>query len=397
MLQSCVQRLSHQWPEADIMVIAHEVADLASYCPEAMAIERTSARHFLRFLPHRYEPVWQSMLPYLSGRRINRRQTFEAQPRTAVQAVRAADVVVAAGGGYLTDTFPWHATGVLGILSLAQRLGKPTAMFGQGIGPIRQQALRMQARAVLPKLAVLGLRESRMGRDLARSFGAQPDAMVLTGDDALELLEYGTAQDGHALGVNMRVANYSGVDSQAAAVVGTVVVRAAEVLRVPVVALPVSRHSANADLRAIRSMLPQEHPQAELGLRDLVTPQDLITATASCRAIVTGSYHAAVFSIAQGIPAVCVTKSSYYDAKFAGLSALFPSCCFVVSFDPPEFPGRLRVAIQQAWDVPAPLRAAARHAAQGLREAGRAAYAQFRNAVDGKAVTYSASGEGLIK
>jgi polysaccharide pyruvyl transferase WcaK-like protein len=56
-----------------------------------------------------------------------------------MQAVRAADVVVAAGGDYVTDTFRGHRTGVLGPLSPAQRLGNPTAMFGQGVGPIGQR------------------------------------------------------------------------------------------------------------------------------------------------------------------------------------------------------------------------------------------------------------------
>ena len=113
------------------------------------------------------------------------------RPRTAVQAVLAADLVVASGGGYLTDTWWWHAAGVLSLLSLAQRLGKPTAMFGQGIGPMDQPALRAQARSVLPGLARLGLRESVAGRDLAVALGARPGALAVTGDDALELVPAG--------------------------------------------------------------------------------------------------------------------------------------------------------------------------------------------------------------
>ena len=183
MLQSCVQRLMQQWPAADIMVIARAGSDLPVYCPGTSMVERVSGRRFARLLPGRYRPVWYSVTPYLSGW-LGSGWAPRSQPLTALQAVRAADLVVAAGGGYITDTWRWHATGVLGTLSLAQRLGKPTAMFGQGIGPVRQRMLRVQARAVLPKLRILGLREGGMSRDLALSLGARPEALTITGDDA---------------------------------------------------------------------------------------------------------------------------------------------------------------------------------------------------------------------
>jgi polysaccharide pyruvyl transferase WcaK-like protein len=394
MLQSCVLRLSRQWPDAEIMVIARSPADLAPYCPAAIAVDRTCGEAFANLLPRRYRPVWQSIAPHLCGRlEISRSQPRMTQPCTALDAVRAADVVVAAGGGYLTDTWRWHATGVLGVLSLAQRLGKPTAMFGQGIGPIRQRMLRVQARSVLPGLAVLGLREGHNGGDLALSLGARPAAVTVTGDDALELIADGEIpgdrMSGHeALGLNMRVTGYAGVDLAAAAAVGGVVAEAAVTLRVPIAALPVSRHEAGADLEAIRDMLlsghprVSGHPRAEVILRDLTTPQDLASAAAGCRAIVTGSYHAAVFALAQGVPAVCVTRSAYYDGKFTGLRALFPDTCFVIPLGSPDFADRLRVTIDQAWHLPGPLRTAAIRAAAGLRGAGRDAYAQFRVAVE---------------
>jgi len=377
MLQACVLRLSQQWPDAEIMVIARSAADLVLHCPDAVAVERTAGHIGARLLPRRYQPVWHSSVPYLSGR-LGRGRVPRSQARTVLQAARAADVVVAAGGGYLTDTWRWHATGVLGVLSLAQRLGKPTAMFGQGIGPIRQRLLRLQARAVLPKLAVLGLREGRMGRDLALSIGARPASVTVTGDDALELIETVPASNGYALGLNLRVTGYSGVDPAIAAAAGDVVAEAAVALDVPILALPVSRHLVGADLGAIRDMFPRGYPHADMILRDLATPHDLTAATASCRAIVTGSYHAAVFGLGQGVPAVCLTNSSYYDGKFNGLRALFPDICFVIPFDSLDFAGRLRAAIDQAWHLPAPLRATGRDTATGLRDAGRAAYAQFR-------------------
>jgi colanic acid/amylovoran biosynthesis protein len=380
MLQSCVLRLRQLWPGAEIMVVCHAPGRLAAYCPGTVAIGRTFAdQRLVQVLPRRYrlaaEQVWKIAAPYLAGR--FRRRAGPARPRTAIQAVRTADLVVASGGGYLTDTWWWHAAGVLSLLSLAQRLGKPTAMFGQGIGPAGGLALRAQARTVLPGLARLALRESQAGRNLALSLGARPDALDVTGDDALELIPEGGTADGHALGVSMRVSSYAGVDPRAAETVGGLVAQASKAFRAPIVALPVSRYPVDSDLAALRVLLDPERSGIVTTLDDLVTPQALITAAARCRVIVTGSYHAAVFGLAQGVPAVCLTRSRYYDAKFAGLRALFPGACSVVSLDEPGFAGRLRAAIDQGWYLPAAARAAARQAAAGQRAAGRDAYARF--------------------
>ncbi|HEY2080521.1 MAG TPA: polysaccharide pyruvyl transferase family protein [Streptosporangiaceae bacterium] len=392
MLQSCVIRLGLLWPDAEIMVISHAPERLAAHCPRATAIGPTFAeKPFFRRVPRRpllaAEQAWKTAAPYFSCRFRNRRAR-PGEPRTAVQAVRAADVVVASGGGYLSDTWWWHAAGVLSLLALAQRLGKTTAMLGQGIGPISgglhpgRGVLRMQAHAVLPGLAVLGLREERTGRDLALSLGAPLSAVTVTGDDALELIPGARAAAGYALGFSLRVAGYAGVDRAAAETVGDLVLQAADARGVPVVTLPVSRYLVDGDLDALRLLLDPNQSPPGIPLTDLATPESLVTAAACCRAIVSGSYHAAVFGLAQGVPAVCLTKSRYYDAKFAGLRALFPGACFVVALDQPDLADRLRDAIDQAWHLPAPARAAATEAAARQRQLGQQAYARLRGAVE---------------
>lgn len=405
MLQACVTRLRQLWPDAEIMVVCHSPERLAAYCPGTVAVGQTFAdRPVFQAVPRRprlaAEQAWKMAAPYFSGRlrpgRFRSGRGRSGAPRTAIQAVQAADIVVASGGGYVTDTWWWHAAGVLSLLALAQRLGKPTAMFGQGIGPISQRGLRTQAGAVLRRLAVLGLREARTGHDLALSLGTQPGSINVTGDDALVLIPP-TVPDGHALGVNMRVSDYAGVDPAAAQTVGDVVIQAADAYGAPLVALPVSRYPVDGDLSAIRALLRREHSRPGTVLDDLVSPEALAAAAAGCRAIVTGSYHAAVFSLAQGVPAVCLTKSPYYDAKFAGLSALFPGACFVGSLSQPDFAAWLRTAIDQAWNLPAAARAAAREAAAGQRQAGREAYAQFQAAADKTPAMVTADSEGRLR
>lgn len=387
MLQSCIIRLKHQWPDAEIMVISHAPGQLESYCPDATAIGRTFAdQSLVGYLPRKprlaSEQAWKMAGPYFSGR-LHRRSARD-RPRTAIQAVHAADVVVASGGGYVTDTWWWHAAGVLSLLSLAQRLGKPTAMFGQGIGPMRQKALRAQAATVLPSLRILALREDHIGRGLALDLGVRPGVIALTGDDALELIDDRSVSVGNALGFNVRVSGYAGVDSSLATAIGDLVLEAAGTLQAPIVGLPVSRYAVDADVAALRALFRSARNRPDIILDDIASPEELVSATAGCRAIVTGSYHTAVFGLALGVPTVCLTKSSYYQGKFGGLQSLFPHACFVVPLDESDCADRLGGAIFQAWHLPTQARVAARGTAARLRNAGREAYAHFRLEIENR-------------
>jgi colanic acid/amylovoran biosynthesis protein len=236
------------------------------------------------------------------------------------------------------------------------------------------------------------LREGRIGRELVLSLGLSSDAITVTGDDVFELFEGAKPAQGNALGINVRVSGYSGIEPTAAAAVGDLVLHAADALEAPIVGLPVSRYAADADIVSLRGLLHGAPRHADIVMHDLASPQALISAAARCRAIVTGSYHAAVFALAQGVPAVCLSKSSYYEAKFGGLQALFPGACFVVPLNVPDYAARLNAMILRAWQLPAPARAAARDASVRLRDNGRNAYAQFRIEVENPVRHITAAG-----
>lgn len=383
MLQACAAQLYGEWPGAEIMVLTKSPCRLLEYCPGATPISLAYAqapaiRHLprsIRFASERWSKV---ALPHLSNARPSKRSRAE-QPRTLIQAVRAADLVVAGGGGYIADMWSRHAIGVLRLMRLAQHFGKPTAMFGQGLGPITQPALRTRASAVFPHLAVLGLREGQLGHGLALELGAKPAAVTITGDDALAVIPDKGIADGRALGINLRVADYAGVNSSDAQAISRLLVRLAQDLEIPIEPLPISYQPADSDVAAIDTLVAGGRSDVSSG--ELPTTDALAACAANCRAIVTGSYHAAVFGLAQGVPAVCLTKSPYYDAKFAGLKQLFPTACSVLSVTEPNFDSRLSKAIAVAWNLPRSAREAALHSAISQRESGRKAYTRLREAV----------------
>jgi polysaccharide pyruvyl transferase WcaK-like protein len=90
--------------------------------------------------------------------------------------------------------------------------------------------------------------------------------------------------------------------------------------------------------------------------------------------VVTGSYHAAVFALAQGIPVVGIAASRYYVDKFSGLADLFRGGCDVVHIDAPGAGAALEAAIEKAWASAPDLREALRQSAEAQIHRAREAY-----------------------
>ncbi len=332
MLQVCVNRLQTLWPDAEIDVLTRSPERLEQFCPGATAVT-----------------------PDLSPRRARAQRRSAgagSNPRSLrlPGALWRADLVVSSGGGFLNDIFWRHGARVLNLLALAQLLGKPTAMFSQGIGPLTHPVLGRLVSLVMPRLRLIGLREGAGSVPLLRARRVNQELIHVTGDDALlSATAAERPRTGTAIGLNMRVAPYSEIDSSLAGRAGAVTSQAAGRHGAAVLPLPVSRYRSTFDLDASQ---PHGATSADDGGEsdDIVTPKELAERAARCRVVVTASYHAAVFGLAAGVPAVCVTNSGYYDLKFEGLGAQFPGGCQIVR-PGPYFERELSDAIDRAWDA----------------------------------------------
>jgi colanic acid/amylovoran biosynthesis protein len=96
---------------------------------------------------------------------------------------------------------------------------------------------------------------------------------------------------------------------------------------------------------------------------------------------VTGSYHAAVFAVAQGTPVVAIAASPYYAVKFLGLADLFGPGCTVVRAEGPDVAGRVLEALERAWDRSADVADGLRHAAYEQIVRSRLAYRRLTDIV----------------
>ncbi|HEX6976232.1 MAG TPA: polysaccharide pyruvyl transferase family protein [Vicinamibacterales bacterium] len=402
MLQAAIERFRILFPEASIAVVTNSPENLAVLCPGVEPIPLAGRVAFLsdRFLgradmfvpaPLRHALTriedgmrrsWPEGLSTLiaAKRALALRSDFAA-PRAYIDAINRADLVVATGAGVFTDAFVENAIGVLTTLDLALRRNIHTAAVGQGLGPVSNDALKRRMADVLTRVDLIALRERRESVHLLDSLGVPADRVAVTGDDAIEMANrHAPQQLGTSLGVNVRLASYAGTSGGIIDVVGPVVTRAASRLDASLTSVPIAHHPDCHDGLTVRDLIGSgaEPADAAPGLR---TPDHAMAAVSRCRVVVTGSYHGAVFALAQGIPVVAIAASPYYFNKFAGLAELFEGGCTIVSLVERDAAARLESAIDTAWAGAPAIRESLLQAARVQIEQGRAAYRRLADLV----------------
>ncbi len=279
-------------------------------------------------------------------RRRKQRQVKTDELETFVTALLQADAVICTGGGYLTDDFGDHAERALLTAAIAAKLGKHVSFLGQGIGPIRNRSLNKLARRSLRLASSIGIRENGASLDILRNYGVRQDRVWVTGDDAIEAA-YDSRPDtmGKGLGINLRLSHYAGITPEWRCHFLTSLTKQASMLGVECVSVPISWHEGEADDRVVSSIMPE----SKIAL--VHTPAASINVAGKCRLVVTGSYHAGVFALSQGVSVIGVYASNYYADKFQGLMRQFGNGCsgFDLRSTSPKS-GALEAAVTAAWE-----------------------------------------------
>ena len=151
-----------------------------------------------------------------------------------------------------------------------------------------------------------------------QSFGVDPTKVSVTGDDAIELTyNRRIMKPGNGIGVSLRVVSYTEVSDAHLKIIRDVLLQLADKHHAPLISLPISQSLHEKDERFIRQLLAG-YNNIRFTRSKFYTPWDAIRNTGRCRLVVTGTYHAAVFALAQGIPAICLAKSASYVNKLKG-------------------------------------------------------------------------------
>jgi polysaccharide pyruvyl transferase WcaK-like protein len=433
MLAVTLDRLHQRWPDARIAVLTDSPCLLRAYFPRAegisvfdenpwapptrlerlagrlgprivgpIALARLRVRVWRKRLPERLRAGLRKLLR-LALRRpaaaVPARETAPLpagplHPGSAAAAVQSS-LVVALGGGYLTDADRAQTVRVLNLVEHACDAGVPVALVGQGLGPLDDPQLRARAAQVLPKVGLIALREGRQGPQILDRAGVAAERVLVTGDDAIELA-YGARIDeiGSGIGLCLRVAGYAPVSVGVAGLVGRVVRATAAERAATLVPLIIAEFRSQDR----RSTLPLVRGYADViaPLPRYVRPTEVARRVGRCRVLVTGAYHLAVFALSQGIPVVALTSSAYYDDKFLGLGAMFSQGLTLVRLDDPDLEQTLITAIDRAWQAAPLVREPLRAQARMQIDASRAAFDCVAALVQARATVPATSPRGHL-
>ncbi len=294
--------------------------------------------------------------------------------------VQQSNAIIATGGGYFTDSFLFMANGVIETLRLAQGKSKPFALFGQGLGPLTDQAVKAKFGKIIRNAAVIGLREGIKGPDFLKGFNVNPAHITITGDDAIELAFNENLETGLALGFNIRATDYSGISDGQLAFFHKMLPGLAAELDSPILSLPIETKPKDADQPAIQKAIPSGFlANATFSPNE---PADIIREVGKCRVVITASYHAGVFALAQGIPVIALVRSEYYRDKFLGLRNQFGEGMGIINLDEVEAPQYFRASLRTMWtraeDYRKSLLASAKIQIEKSRQAYRAFFSKFQ-------------------
>lgn len=396
MLQVAVTRLKQMWPEAEVQVITEDPHRLKKYCPDAHAVSAHGRNLWLAYQSNilgRFSSVvpvyiskrlqnhdWPLVLNALMWMRMNFTKSTHGKVKQFLDSVLESDVVVISGGGDLSDFFEGFAMTLFDVLDLAIRYGKRTALVGQGVGPILDPSSKFvtRGREVLPKVDMICVRERLKGPAHIKFLNVEDSRVFVTGDDAIELAYNAHIQKlGEGIGVNLRVARHSGIDAELQEAIGLTLKEAAETYGAPLLPVPISFHKRNnerkPDCDTIRELLAQCGVTSDGG-QEMDDPITIIRQVARCRVVVTGSYHAAVFALSQGVPAMCLVKTSYYMDKFLGLSDQFNNECEIIDLNGSHVRERILNSLDKLWRSAGQNRSSLLSAANKQVEIGRSAY-----------------------
>ncbi|MGY1685896.1 polysaccharide pyruvyl transferase family protein [Geodermatophilus sp. SYSU D00867] len=393
-------RLRRHWPDARIGVLTAAPWLLRSIAPSAEPVPAhgpagwpARPRSAVRLDARLVGPLDTARLRAREQSRVWRHRIASRIPAIGVpagpragdwvpQALEGSSLVLAFGGGYMTDVDPDQTTRTLALLERAADRGIPTAMLGQGLGPLEDAHLVERARAVLPTVALFGLREPLLGPRLLGDLGVDAERVAVTGDDAVVLgLEEARDDWGSGLGICLRFAPYSPVSELASTAVRAAVRSEAGRLAAPLVPLFVSEYHRE-DRRATLPIV-EGYPDVVRPLGPYAGARPVVRQVSRCRVVVTAAYHLAVFALSQGIPVVGLTSSPYYDAKFAGLSAVFGGVGLTVaSLEDADLRSRLAELVAEAWRSAPEVRAHLRDRARAQVRASEEAYRRVFALVD---------------
>ena len=240
------------------------------------------------------------------------------KPGTLLREIRCADLVLSGGGSLLQDVTSAHGIFYyLGVVRMAQLLGRKTMFIAQGIGPLRLARSRRLVRSVANRLNAVTVRDPASAALLAE-IGVKRPPIEVTADPALLLSASRPAGEGPetaSFGVALRP--WGGQEGVAAHVADACasVLSGRRALLLPM--------QAGSDKPVAEQFAHQWHQGNHAGNRATLCSLEkgltpLLANIASCDLMIGMRLHALILAAAAGVPSVALSYDPKVDAFMQG-------------------------------------------------------------------------------
>ncbi len=240
-----------------------------------------------------------------------------------IDAIRASDGVLIAGGGNLSSLWPMHVFERATIGLIAAAIGRPLVVSGQTVGPFLDADDSALVRDLLSSARAVGLRE-RVSHELCLRLGMPGELLAVGADDASFITTEAEATAPRCL---VTLANHIGdadretVDRRLAELLDNIAERTG-------LDIVFSAHFGSLDPALSRGDSIAHDRVAALMTHphSVVAPVDSGSSARLARGaslVVTSRYHPAVFAVAAGVATIGIPVDDYTTTKLTGALGTF--------------------------------------------------------------------------
>ncbi|MFD1179561.1 polysaccharide pyruvyl transferase CsaB [Paenibacillus puldeungensis] len=267
------------------------------------------------------KPVVLSIDPEWTSRTYGVQAVHRMKLSEVRNAIKNSDGLISGGGSLLQDatgmkSIPYY----LGVIKLAQWLGKPTFIYAQGIGPVNRKLFRPMISSVFRRCDYISVRDAESA-GLLRSMGLRENDVQVVPDPVMGLTlpekteasvskESTHESDLPVVGVSVRFWNPERTELSKLAEGLSLLSRRK---RVNIRFLPFHFPGDDEASRFVMDKLENiaEHGSTVSVAPEIENPQDMLREVSKCSLLVGMRLHSLIYAAAQSVPLLGVS----YDPK----------------------------------------------------------------------------------
>ncbi|WP_240419828.1 polysaccharide pyruvyl transferase CsaB [Paenibacillus periandrae] len=275
-----------------------------------LALEEQGRQQGIRFIP-----VVLSADPAKTSQTYGVEAVHRMRPGAMFRAIRRADGLISGGGSLLQDatgakTIPYY----LGVLKLAQWLGKPTFIYSQGIGPVYRGMFFGWIRSVFNRCRLISVRDAEskqllLNMKVTSEIIVVPDpVMGMPRSDGEQGQIEPLSTDKPVIGISVRYWNQDRSELKALAeAVSTILKQTDAHIRFLPFHLPSDEEASNV----IKAQLSSQYDDRISISHGAVHPQQMLAEVGRCDLLIGMRLHSLIYAASQQIPMLGIS----YDPK----------------------------------------------------------------------------------